>query len=900
MRLYSDKLVNSLKIDNSYDFNYLNNLYNASIDFKSKRDFENITEMFAELKNEGLKSSRIAISKEVRQDWFEDLVNPETNETSQTTPKNTKCADQTTSDERNIKEYPKSALAPLSKSSCIRYQVEYVKVAIKDLMDFYNSNDNKSEDSLYFHLCDTFPDYDCLDERLLKILKWFVICSDPSDFSFSKSFIVLKQFFSESVDKIIDDHLLNTDSLKILSLYGQLIHYMLVQESRYYATDTFPCMATLIAVCLYHRKSVREGFNLVKQGLNVRVPSESALAHHFFAVFSMDLGNLQLAYDVYLSWLNQQLIGNIVQYKSRPYASNSKENEYRKTSEGSIFLALTYRNLGYLCARISNTYELSSKQEEFFYGQSIEYKKKFNELQHDHWYSYVSYGQALRRDLHYNLNSDQEIQNHVDMLTHSLTLFEKGLACLPSNSDYSSLFAYRQYCRAVMELIMFEVCKTQTVQLDNQALRGYYRLLTDLTKDYKKINVDSQFNNSDLEDELRFRNDLLPVLHFYGHRTIANLEKMIHILLLSIRQNTTIMEGFLQRREYISTNYRRRIGREEQERSETRQIAYYTTLKNFRYIFDELYLENNAKLPKIDKDKKENNTKNCLTVMNAKYMNDPNEGVVLLTELTRKLKNNNLFSGKSAVEFNKSIFNEYLVFLKSFTEQIDKLTMWNRYANDYDDEGKNSNGCCVFVSPECFVNNAKYSSSGREITDRNEDDFRLYRVVYLSSDGAITADRNQGLNPNVYMLYKNLQELMEQLNNCLNAYDVKFPDMSEELNKIVEKSLSESLRKIIFLFKYEDYSDEQESRLILFRDKDHQEDIRLIDGEFPKLAINPFFQIFVKGIMFGPNVRNPEKWEPYFQYQLNEMWKKDSSSSEKEDPSKKKFFIKQSSIKYLT
>ena len=75
---------------------------------------------------------------------------------------------------------------------------------------------------------------------------------------------------------------------------------------------------------------------------------------------------------------------------------------------------------------------------------------------------------------------------------------------------------------------------------------------------------------------------------------------------------------------------------------------------------------------------------------------------------------------------------------------------------------------------------------------------------------------------------------------------------------------------------------------------------RIIDGDFPKLAINPFFQIFVKGIIFGPNVRSPEKWEPYFQYQLNEMWKKDSSNSEKGNPANKKFFIKQSDIKYFT
>lgn len=806
----------------------------------------------------------------------------------------------------------------ITKDSSIIFQIEYIKVmlnqiatkelASSDSVLFDETNYRKNTLNYINSIVDAvFPSFECLDIRLKEIPRWFVLYWFNS-FDPERASIRLKQILSSCIETIILKKSIDTDSVNILVFYGQLLSFTLYYKhnlslltdyekiTKYALSQQAYCFAR----CCYRNDLVQDGLLISQKSLNVNDAFERANAYVLMGILAAHSGDLQLAYDTYQTWIQQKCVGVINSTIANTFLNKQEEIAWKETPSGKRSYSVIYGNLAYICSRISDTFEFSSEQEIIFYDLSIKYRLKAKALLPNSGLQYIALGKTLINDLNYDMTNESQMSNHIGKLTEALDLFENAEKHFQEEHDTVKLLAsYKNRCRAIMEFILFEKCKSKNGILENKTLNEYYVKLTEIAKIYCDFDVSSSPLDDDLRDEIKMRNELEPVLNFYGTGIRSELIKEIHILLIAIKQNTTIMEEYLRRREYIATNYQTRMGGKEYSRTDTRKIAYYTTLKNFSFIFDELYLDKNDNLPKIDKDKKRSDTKNCLTVMNSKYMNDPNEGVVLLKELTKNLETNSLFSGKTANEFASSFFDETLVFLKSFTEQIDKLTMWNRYANDYDGEGKNSNGCCVYVSPECFVN-SKMSKSGRELFDNELDDYRLYRVVYISTKGEIIKERNIGLHNNVYTLYTNLKMLVEELNSCLNKYAKNHSkDDTYKLSELVEKSLCESLKKIIFLFKYDDYSDEQESRLILLRDKEHQDDIRVINGELPMLAINPFFQVYVTGIILGPNVRNAEKWKPYFQYQLNRMWKRHPNNADS-DKSKENYFIKYSDIKYLT
>ena len=670
-------------------------------------------------------------------------------------------------------------------------------------------------------------------------------------------------------------------------------------------------MAYMISSVMYKKKMYTDGLAIAKKALYICAPHERSIAYQYLGLLAIESGDLQLAYDSYLSWLKRRPIGIIETFDSvKSFINDISETEFRKSEDNGISrYILMNGNLAYVCGRISNTYEVTSKQGKNFYDLGIKYRSIANEHGNENGWCYLSHGIMYVDDMYYiiskNSKIDESMLTHLENLSKSLVLFKNARKYLNKYTEGERILnSYRLSCMALMEILLLKHCQGNAINWEDSNFLETYNKLKNCADEYSRVNVlDKSSDNGIICDQLKYREELLPVLKFYGKRRISKSNKLssqdkIHILLLAIRQNVTIMERYLRRREYISTAYSTRENDKEQNRDDSKVIAYYTTLKNFSYIFDELYLDEHSKIPKIDKNHEKSGTKNCFTLMNAKYMNDPDEGVVLPKVLTESLTQNLLFSGKEAINFTKNIFDENLVFLKSFTEEIDKLTMWNRYASDYEGDGKNSNGCCVLVAPECLVNFISNSKTEEILSSCDCDDYHLYRVVYLSSDGQLDEKRNPGLHPNVFELYKNLRRLIIQLNVYVDSYtkSIKNKKDKNDFCSLIEKSLSESFRKITFLFKYDGYSDEQESRMILLRDKNHQDDIRIIESNLPMLAINPFFQVFVSGIYFGPNVRDSEKWKPYFQYELNRMWEKYTVS----DAPQKRYEIMNSDIKYLT
>lgn len=395
-------------------------------------------------------------------------------------------------------------------------------------------------------------------------------------------------------------------------------------------------------------------------------------------------------------------------------------------------------------------------------------------------------------------------------------------------------------------------------------------------------------------------------LELLAKMDIADTSFMIKLLMVD-KLSQTIM-GLLKRREYSSKNYYVRDEKEDSgelpQRSGVKPIAYYTTLKTVTHLFDVLFRENKHVAPFVlEKDKQPHYKDgiNCLTMMHAHYMNDPTEGMVLAECVSDNNPHSNiLFHRGDAARFRKDIFKQYYVFLKSFTEKMDDLLMWNRYASDRNIGSKDSNGCCVRFNTDFFdrVNDPEKKVREQLTLLDDQDDYALYRVVYISRDGLIDEEKNPELSAYVCGCYQLLVKLLREINEDL--YNKGYADNSSEKPQThwIRNYVQSALRKVIFLFKHDEYAEEEEYRLIVTRSHNHLENIRLIPNEPDMLCVNPYFQVCIDKVVLGPNVSKTDPWTTYFRYQMTRMWQRALRLTENEQIPE--LVIEKSKIHYHT
>ncbi len=312
------------------------------------------------------------------------------------------------------------------------------------------------------------------------------------------------------------------------------------------------------------------------------------------------------------------------------------------------------------------------------------------------------------------------------------------------------------------------------------------------------------------------------------------------------------------------------------------RIAYYTSLANAKYLLDRTLPDEQKNDQPTTEDPDEwpdapktpSQARNRLTMMHVSYMNDPNEGHTLLHALYHAVEDNksknHLFRNTDASVFFRKLLDEKFVFMKSFTRLIDQLNMWTTYASDRS-TGSDSNGCCICIAPETFemMIDTPQESTGNKHLEKNQDDYHLYRIAYLS-DGKLDVPGDQnGQAGNIAEIeehYLKLQDLFRNLNELLDQH-------GKDINRsLIWNGLSRSLAFIAFLFKDASYSAEKELRLIITRDRDNRRQIKLTDGTPHKLFIMPPHQIFVDQIILGPKLTSQDQWIPYLQYKLADMW----------------------------
>lgn len=346
--------------------------------------------------------------------------------------------------------------------------------------------------------------------------------------------------------------------------------------------------------------------------------------------------------------------------------------------------------------------------------------------------------------------------------------------------------------------------------------------------------------------------------------------------LLMLFHLAEILRASLKRVEYCKNDFYTRINEEQStipgKRSNVTPIACYTTLRTASYLFDTMYRSDVSSAPHRVVNPKSTEFAdgiNCLTLMHAHYMNDPNEGIALGNIFSRLHSMNNIaFFNGDVAKFRSEIYKKNFVFLKSFTQKPDNLLMWNRYGSDRTCGSKDSNGCYVQFNTDYFDKAIRQHGGNDGSLLDETDDYSLYRVLYLSPEnGALSEEKNPNLKKEVIGYYNILLELIADINNTLD-------DLDEIELRSAQSYIQDALKYLSFLFKFDDYADEEEYRLIEIRTHDKIDCIHTV-GDNPKLlCINPYFQIAIDKIVLGPNVDKPDAWANYFRCEMIKMWKR--------------------------
>lgn len=248
-------------------------------------------------------------------------------------------------------------------------------------------------------------------------------------------------------------------------------------------------------------------------------------------------------------------------------------------------------------------------------------------------------------------------------------------------------------------------------------------------------------------------------------------------------------------------------------------LGYYTSIDTFFYV-----------LPESNEDHVEHYGKP--SVMNISYMNDPNEGKLLLTYFFGSDYDRCSDSGRKRL-------NVPWVFLKSFTTNLDYLPMWEIY-------GDQAQGCCVCLEGDTFVANREPS---------------LYFVCYVTDDEEITVSHDN--NP----------YLEESMCHSIKAFLDELKQLSEYFSDV--EVFAQILDRILYLFKDVSYSYEREVR-VLYTESELPSEMLLTHPKrneeiWPKLFVRMEVPLHIKELILGPRFDSAEQKIPYLQKQLEVM-----------------------------
>lgn len=809
---------------------------------------------------------------------------------------------------RLIKEL--ESLSP-DKSFPLSYKIIYHKTILQVLINLFNQNISTPmhlESTKW--LCILFLNSKLTQYGFIKIIIDIILAD-----SFDKNLISLatkirkcKSEIKSQLKSYANKEKLSNEDIDLIMFYGQVLTFLVCIEKKETNIAQDILEKEAVSYLAYFLSEIYlqgsspdpiTGLQFAKKGLIVSNPLNCQDAFNILGLCALDCGYLQLSYDIYYSWLNSCIVGELRDLLPNNYhfPSNDVDNKAK---------AVMHNNFSYVCSTISNSYDYKYNSVEWnaFHEIAIDEIKKAIKLNP----SDPSYHKNYAIMLCDGRESDENLFNSLE---HYFNYKEKAVT---TGSTEDIIDATRLCSESILDYILnkYSIDADYLNWFQGKTIQKYYSELDASIINYRTLGTKNILLQSQLENDYATRILWKPIFNLQEKFEDYKDVKHIKLLLLLLHRTSLNLKKSLKRTVYASKNYYTRIKENDKKfkplSQEIETIAYYSKLSTTKYLFEELYQDTSDLLPRIAELNEPG--KNCLTIMNAKYMNDPHEGLTLLNSLFSIARDSRhehpLFHNYPTEKFREDIYNNYFIFLKSFTENIDDLIMWNRYASDYNDEGYDSNGCYIQLDSDVFqqLMNPSSSESLSIITnDDLQDDYGLYRVVYVDKNGTAQREVNPKISDDALLYYDKLRSLFAVLNKNLNDDNIRnsIGTKWETFLNDIRSFLQHSLQFIIFLVKDEAYSEERESRLILTRSFDQQGTIRLLDGTPSKLCINPYFQIYITRIIFGPNVHNPSLWVPYFQYHLNKMWEKhpDYQYTVSKD-STSKYIIENSRVPYKT
>ena len=379
-----------------------------------------------------------------------------------------------------------------------------------------------------------------------------------------------------------------------------------------------------------------------------------------------------------------------------------------------------------------------------------------------------------------------------------------------------------------------------------------YYILKNLSKYFDKINIDGLYEwalNYDLSIE-----EAMQVFNFIKENHTKKIEQRNKVL-KKFKDSYADTSGFIREicmileitpEDYAAIENVIKILKVGSDELDNLAIGHYTRLDTIKILI-----------------KKKNNANNedkgvHLRLTNGRQMNDPLEGKILLDYI---LDNNNLDEDLNLKKWDPTYW-----YISSATAEMDSLPMWKLYGGDakggmlvYDKDYLKliTENKVAEIYRVCYVDMVQ-----DKIKIKFPENFEDKENRFRELEGNI-----EHLKDKIKELKKNIESFKEKIENSEGNIENLESKLKIEMDKL--KSYILMLSDIAFLFKKDDYSYENEYRIVVNRAYNEKE----IEEQDNPNYIFPFLYTYLKDIelkyskvILGPKAVDIDYVAPYINY----------------------------------
>lgn len=210
------------------------------------------------------------------------------------------------------------------------------------------------------------------------------------------------------------------------------------------------------------------------------------------------------------------------------------------------------------------------------------------------------------------------------------------------------------------------------------------------------------------------------------------------------------------------------------------------------------------------------------------------------------------------------------VYICSFTLRSDRLDLWRAY-------GRDGEGVCIITPLSAFEGDTEFHALGEHLKVKNKPIDKKQKGQVVGVKPASKDDEqliNQTAPRVLYQVkYKDqeIKETLDELHAHLKEIAELMLAMDEQQQYALRKCVIAMMIDIIFLYKNQEYENEQEARLVFAAQIDHP--MLELDEQTPgKLFVktdNFLFERKGSSIIIGPKVKDKKVVELNLKFRLN-------------------------------